>query len=110
MVFWLIFSIMGYQFFGGKFYRCISNTGVKYNASFIPNKEICLRNATTNGNRWVNSKIHFNSAFTGFLALFQVVRLKDAFIINPFLSYLERALYLIHVSSSLRPHWKDIWK
>ena len=23
LVFWLIFSIMGVQFFGGKFYKCI---------------------------------------------------------------------------------------
>ena len=73
MVFWLIFSIMGYQFFGGKFYKCVDRFKVKYNASQIANKEECLRNATITGNRWINSKIHFNSAFTGFLALFQVV-------------------------------------
>ena len=74
MVFWLIFSIMGYQFFGGKFYRCIDRNYEKYDHSVIENKKDCLANATVNGNRWVNSKIHFNSALTGFLALFQVVR------------------------------------
>ena len=69
---------MGYQFFGGKFYKCIDSDMNKYDASVIANKEECLANATngnnTNGNRWVNSKIHYNSALSGFLALFQVVR------------------------------------
>ena len=65
---------MGYQFFGGKFYRCIDGQMKKYDAAVIPDKITCLANATLNNtNRWVNSKIHFNSAFTGFLALFQVV-------------------------------------
>lgn len=27
LVFWLIFSIMGVQFFGGKFYKCIDSEG-----------------------------------------------------------------------------------
>lgn len=27
LVFWLIFSIMGVQFFGGKFYKCIDKYG-----------------------------------------------------------------------------------
>jgi hypothetical protein len=27
LVFWLIFSIMGVQFFGGKFYKCTDNEG-----------------------------------------------------------------------------------
>ena len=27
LVFWLIFSIMGVQFFGGKFFKCLNNDG-----------------------------------------------------------------------------------
>ena len=27
LVFWLIFSIMGVQFFGGRFYRCVDEDG-----------------------------------------------------------------------------------
>lgn len=27
LVFWLIFSIMGVQFFGGKFFKCVDNDG-----------------------------------------------------------------------------------
>lgn len=29
LVFWLIFSIMGVQFFGGKFYKCLNEEGVR---------------------------------------------------------------------------------
>lgn len=66
---------MGYQFFGGKFYRCVNHAGQVYDAADIPDKLRCLQNATENGNRWINRKIHFNSALDGFLALFQVVRI-----------------------------------
>jgi hypothetical protein len=31
LVFWLIFSIMGVQFFGGKFYKCLDEQGAKIN-------------------------------------------------------------------------------
>jgi hypothetical protein len=99
MVFWLIFSIMGYQFFGGKFYKCIDKDRNIYNATFIPDKITCLANATINGNRWINSKIHFNSAFTGFLALFQVV----SFYINLFyrnvceIFSLNHSLYIFRI-------------
>lgn len=27
LVFWLVFSILGVQLFGGKFYRCVDETG-----------------------------------------------------------------------------------
>lgn len=27
LVFWLIFSIMGVQFFGGKFFKCVDESG-----------------------------------------------------------------------------------
>lgn len=33
LVFWLIFSIMGVQFFGGKFYKCVDDDGVLLDVS-----------------------------------------------------------------------------
>lgn len=33
LVFWLIFSIMGVQFFGGKFFKCIDEYGVMLDIS-----------------------------------------------------------------------------
>ena len=70
MVFWLIFSIMGYQLFGGKFWKCINSAGVKYSHTVVPDKATC---ENTTDAQWVNSKINFDSSFNGFLALFQVV-------------------------------------
>ena len=70
MVFWLIFSIMGYQLFGGKFWKCINADGEIYSHTVVPDKATCLN---TTGAKWVNSKINFDSSFNGFLALFQVV-------------------------------------
>ena len=70
LVFWLIFAIMGYQFFGGKFYKCIDNvTKEKLNATFVVNRTQCDKR----GHRWINAKINYDDAFSGFLALFQVV-------------------------------------
>jgi hypothetical protein len=70
MVFWLIFSIMGVQSFGGKFYKCVDADGSKFLPSVIPNKTVCL----ARGQRWVNSYINFDNSLNGFLALLQVVR------------------------------------
>lgn len=38
LVFWLIFSIMGVQFFGGKFYKCVDELGelLPLEVSFVP--------------------------------------------------------------------------
>lgn len=33
LVFWLIFSIMGVQFFGGKFFKCVDEQGVMLNVT-----------------------------------------------------------------------------
>ncbi|CAG5133642.1 unnamed protein product, partial [Candidula unifasciata] len=59
MVFWLIFSIMGVQFFKGRH---------QFEYKEVANKTACLdRNAT-----WQNLNINFDSTANGFLALFQV--------------------------------------
>ncbi|KAK4323895.1 hypothetical protein Pmani_005447 [Petrolisthes manimaculis] len=69
LVFWLIFSIMGVQMFGGKFYKCVDRkTGEILPAQLIPNKTVCeLRNQS-----WINSKINFDHVGYAYLALFQV--------------------------------------
>ena len=72
LVFWLIFSIMGVQLFGGKFYKCVYvNTHDRVNGSEnVLNKEDCLRKNFT----WENSRVNFDNVLNGYLALFQVVR------------------------------------
>ena len=69
LVFWLIFSIMGVNLFGGKFYKCVDSRGVKYDASVVANKSACL----ARGDRWINSNVNFDNSGNGFLALLQVV-------------------------------------
>lgn len=69
LVFWLIFSIMGVNLFGGKFYKCVDERGVKYDASVVPNKTVCLQR----GDRWINSNVNFDNSGNGFLVLLQVV-------------------------------------
>lgn len=69
LVFWLIFSIMGVNLFGGKFYKCVDARGVKYDSSVVANKTACL----ARGDRWINSNVNFDNAGNGFLALLQVV-------------------------------------
>ncbi|KAK3600469.1 hypothetical protein CHS0354_013028 [Potamilus streckersoni] len=69
VVFWLIFSIMGVQFFKGKFYKCVDSSGTKLSASVVANKEQCQNNSNY---QWINSDINFDNVGSGYLALFQV--------------------------------------
>ncbi|XP_065337432.1 sodium channel protein 60E isoform X5 [Cloeon dipterum] len=69
LVFWLIFSIMGVQFFGGKFYKCYDRNGTKVNITIVNNRSDCER---LEGHTWNNSKINFDNVGQGYLALFQV--------------------------------------
>ena len=69
LVFWLIFSIMGVQFFGGKFYKCVDEFGERLPVSEVNNKTQCFEKNYT----WVNSKINFDHVGHAYLALFQVV-------------------------------------
>ena len=69
LVFWLMFAIMGVQFFGGKFYKCLDEDDMRLDASVVVDKADCLaRNLT-----WANSKITFDHVGQAYLALFQVV-------------------------------------
>lgn len=69
LVFWLIFSIMGVQFFKGEFYFCEDASGEMSDPDLIPDKSSCLLNNLT----WKNYDINFDNVGSGFLALFQVV-------------------------------------
>lgn len=68
LVFWLIFSIMGVQFFGGKFFKCLDENGEVLNISIVNDRWQCLAYNYS----WVNSKITFDHVGMGYLALFQV--------------------------------------
>ncbi|XP_059488703.1 sodium channel protein 60E-like isoform X4 [Neocloeon triangulifer] len=68
LVFWLIFSIMGVQFFGGKFYKCVDANNTKLDISIVNHRNDCEINNYT----WINSKINFDNVGQGYLALFQV--------------------------------------
>ncbi|CRK95854.1 CLUMA_CG009301, isoform A [Clunio marinus] len=68
LVFWLIFSIMGVQFFGGKFFKCLDENGELLNISIVNDKLQCEYYNYS----WVNSKITFDHVGMGYLALFQV--------------------------------------
>ncbi|CAF3513815.1 unnamed protein product [Rotaria sp. Silwood1] len=74
LVFWLIFSIMGVQLFGGKFYKCVYvDTHDRVNISEnVTNKIDCLNKNYT----WENSRINFDNVLSGYLALFQVATFK----------------------------------
>lgn len=77
LIFWLIFSIVGYQLFSGKFYRCFnSETLDKYPPDVVMNKSQCNE---SEGMLWRNAKINFDSSLQGFLALFQVATLEGVF-------------------------------
>ncbi|KAM3963342.1 LOW QUALITY PROTEIN: voltage-dependent cation channel SC1 [Aphomia sociella] len=68
LVFWLIFSIMGVQFFGGKFFKCVDDEGELLPLDIVNDKWQC----NDNNFSWVNSKISFDHVGIAYLALFQV--------------------------------------
>ncbi|XP_052755866.1 sodium channel protein 60E isoform X3 [Galleria mellonella] len=68
LVFWLIFSIMGVQFFGGKFFKCVDDEGELLPLEIVNDKWECYYNNFS----WINSKISFDHVGIAYLALFQV--------------------------------------
>jgi len=72
LVFWLIFSIMGVQFFAGTFYKCVDEDGEKLLPTVVANKSQCL----SSGYNWTNPNINFDNVVGGYLALLQVVSYK----------------------------------
>lgn len=73
LIFWLIFSIMGVQMFGGKFWRCVhpqTKRVVTYEEA--ANRFECIERNLT----WSNPQINFDNVLNAYLALFQVVSIK----------------------------------
>ncbi|XP_036331768.1 sodium channel protein 60E [Rhagoletis pomonella] len=68
LVFWLIFSIMGVQFFGGKFFKCLDDDGELLPVTEVNDRAECIKQNYT----WINSKITFDHVGMGYLALLQV--------------------------------------
>ncbi|XP_055920467.1 sodium channel protein 60E isoform X2 [Eupeodes corollae] len=68
LVFWLIFSIMGVQFFGGKFFKCLDDDGELLPITDVNDKWDCIEQNYS----WINSKITFDHVGMGYLALLQV--------------------------------------
>ncbi|CAF3628000.1 unnamed protein product [Rotaria socialis] len=71
LVFWLIFSIMGVQLFGGRFYKCVyvdTHDRVSLSEN-VTNRNDCLRKNFT----WENSRVNYDNVLSGYLALFQVL-------------------------------------
>ncbi|XP_037079041.1 sodium channel protein 60E-like [Pollicipes pollicipes] len=68
LVFWLIFSIMGVQFFSGQFYKCVDAEGAILPIQVVNDRNDCFHLNYT----WINSKISFDHVGIAYLALFQV--------------------------------------
>ncbi|XP_058144220.1 sodium channel protein type 10 subunit alpha [Dasypus novemcinctus] len=79
LIFWLIFSIMGVNFFAGKFWRCINTTNGDFSLvplSIVSNKSDCKHQNYTGSFFWVNVKVNFDNVAMGYLALLQVATFK----------------------------------
>ena len=73
LVFWLIFSIMGVQLFGGRFFKCVDINGTTLDADIVNNQSECLQMQFTHNYTWQNSVINFDNVGAAYLSLFQVV-------------------------------------
>lgn len=69
LIFWLIFGIVGVQFFAGKFFKCVDADGNKLSPNITANRTEC----EAKGYEWINSKVNFDNVLMAYLALFQVV-------------------------------------
>ena len=78
MTFWLVFDIAAVQVFGGAFWSCQDADGNMLSPDIVPNKSVCLSNESQAlGYQWVNADINFDNVIIGFVALFQVVRIRN---------------------------------
>ncbi len=74
LIFWLIFAIIGVNYFMGRFFKCIDvETGEKFSHEIIPNKTVCL---AEEGASWENSRINFDNVLRAYLSLFQIATFK----------------------------------
>ena len=76
LVFWLIFSIMGVNLFGGRFGRCVDVEKEIVNYTLVQNKSVCLQLRDEGVNyTWEIAPVNFDNVLAGYLALLQVVSL-----------------------------------
>jgi len=75
LVFWLIFSIMAVNLFGGRFASCIDEAGEELNFSIVASRNECEYHILYNNEswEWFNPKVNFDNVLVAYLALFQVV-------------------------------------
>lgn len=75
LIFWLIFSIVGVNFFAGKFNECVNiTTDQRMSIADVNNKSEC-NSSLENVTYWRTLKINFDNVGNGYLALLQVVRM-----------------------------------
>ncbi|XP_035702487.1 sodium channel protein 60E isoform X2 [Folsomia candida] len=72
LLFWLVFSIMGVQFFKGKFYKCVDTFGKVLDAELVPTREVCCEKSSIANYSWINTTPNFDNVLEGYLALFQI--------------------------------------
>ena len=53
LIFWLIFAIIGVNFFMGQFQECVDSEGNRFDHEVVPNKSVCL---DIEGGIWVNPR------------------------------------------------------
>lgn len=71
LIFWLIFCILGVNFFSGKFGRCINRTDIN---SVINHSTVASKTQCESGNlSWVTLPVNFDNVGMAYLALLQVV-------------------------------------
>ena len=73
LVFWLIFSIMGVNLFGGRFSSCIDELGDAVNFNIVASRNECEILGPLYNYTWFTPKVNFDNCLIAYLALFQVV-------------------------------------
>ncbi|XP_039093102.1 sodium channel protein type 10 subunit alpha isoform X1 [Hyaena hyaena] len=102
LIFWLIFSIMGVNFFAGKFGRCVNKTNEYLSLvppSIVNNMSDCKNQNHTGSFFWVNMKVNFDNVAMGYLALLQVATFKG------WMDIMYAAVDARDVN--LQPKWED---
>jgi len=73
LVFWLIFSIMGVNLFGGRFSSCVDEFGETVSFNVVSSKNDCDILGPLYNYTWFTPKVNFDNCLIAYLALFQVV-------------------------------------
>ena len=78
LIFWLIFAIIGVNFFMGKFFKCINtDTMEKYSHEVIPSKAVCNEEQAKGAPaKWTNAWVTFDNTLKAYIALLQVATWK----------------------------------